>query len=228
MTVHFDAVREADKLEHALPAFSKPVRKSLYSRFGKRAFDLALIVIALPIIVPTIAVITVLLLLDHQNPFFVQKRVGRDGREFKILKFRTMVENADDRLQEHLSDNPGALVEWRDHQKLKNDPRVTLIGRALRKTSLDEIPQLWNVVRGEMSLVGPRPMMPDQRHLYPGVAYYALCPGITGPWQVSERNSSAFSARATYDTIYGQEISLWADLRILFQTVGVVLRGTGY
>lgn len=228
MTVHFDAVSEPNELELAVPAFAKPVRTSFYSRIGKRIFDIAMILVSLPILVPVMAVITVLLMLDKQSPFFVQKRVGRDGREFRILKFRTMVDNADDRLQEHLSDDPEALAEWRDHQKLRNDPRVTIIGRALRKTSLDELPQIWNVLKGEMSLVGPRPMMPGQRHLYPGVAYYALLPGITGPWQVSARNQCEFRARAKYDTIYGQEISLAADVRLLFQTVGVVFRGTGY
>ena len=98
----------------------------------------------------------------------------------------------------------------------------------LRKTSVDELPQLWNVVRGEVSIVGPRPMMPDQRRLYPGTAYYALLPGITGPWQVSERNESEFKARAKYDTRYGQTVSFFTDLQLMAQTVGVVFKGTGY
>ena len=113
-------------------------------------------------------------------------------------------------------------------QKLKNDPRVTKIGQLMRKASLDELPQLWNVLAGEMSLVGPRPMMPEQKNLYPGKAYYSMRPGLTGLWQVSQRNASSFASRADFDTSYAGQLSLRTDLGIIFATVGVVLRGTGY
>jgi len=105
---------------------------------------------------------------------------------------------------------------------------ITAFGQALRKTSLDELPQLWNVLIGEMSLVGPRPMLPEQRDLYPGKSYFAMRPGITGLWQVSDRNASTFAARAEYDDRYFNAISLKTDVKILFSTIGVVLRGTGY
>ncbi|MBT8476618.1 MAG: sugar transferase [Alphaproteobacteria bacterium] len=227
MTVHFESIDQSGEVDVATPTFSEPVRTGWYTGIGKRVFDLALILIALPIVVPVMAVIALALIADGQKPFFFQKRVGRDGREFTILKFRTMVLDADERLQQYLDGNEAALCEWRDHQKLKEDPRVTRLGRALRKTSLDELPQLWNVIKGEMSLVGPRPMMPHQRRLYPGSAYYAMLPGITGPWQVSARNESEFRARAQFDTRYGQSVSLLTDIGLLFRTITVVFRGTG-
>lgn len=228
MTVHFESIDRAEDVQIAVPSFTAPVRSGLYRRAGKRLFDLVLLLAALPIILPVIAVITLALVLDGQVPFFRQKRVGRDGREFTIWKFRTMVANADALLQEYLQKNPAAYEEWHNHQKLKDDPRVTRIGRVLRKTSVDELPQLWNVLRGEMSIVGPRPMMPEQRRLYPGAAYYAMLPGITGPWQVSARNECEFSARAKYDTQYGQSMSLLTDIRLIARTVGVVFKATGY
>lgn len=228
MTVHFESIDRSKDVQVAVASFSGPVRAGFYSRMGKRLFDLTLLLAALPIIVPVVALIMVALILDGQSPFFRQKRVGRDGREFTIWKFRTMVKDADVRLQEYLQDNPTAYDEWHNHQKLKDDPRVTRIGRLLRKTSVDELPQLWNVLVGEMSIVGPRPMMPDQRRMYPGSAYYALLPGITGPWQVSARNECEFSARAKYDTSYGQSMSLMTDAGLIARTVGVVFKATGY
>ncbi len=132
------------------------------------------------------------------------------------------------RLQAYLAQNPKARAEWDATQKLKDDPRVTRLGRLLRKTSIDELPQLWNVVRGEMSLVGPRPMMISQRALYPGTAYYSLRPGITGFWQVSERNDCEFAQRARFDAEYDSRVSFAVDLSILIRTVQVVCRATGY
>ena len=121
-----------------------------------------------------------------------------------------------------------ARAEWDETQKLKNDPRITPFGRFLRKSSLDELPQLWNVFVGDMSLVGPRPMMLNQQALYPGTAYYALRPGITGFWQTAGRNRTSFEARAEYDTSYEAELSLATDVKILARTVSVVVNGTGY
>jgi lipopolysaccharide/colanic/teichoic acid biosynthesis glycosyltransferase len=145
-----------------------------------------------------------------------------------MWKLRSMVKGADARLEAHLAADPTARREWERTQKLKSDPRITSFGCFLRKSSMDELPQLWNVLKGDMSLVGPRPMMLDQTHLYPGEAYYALRPGITGLWQVSERNASTFAERAHYDGQYEQNVTLAADLRILAATFRVVLRGTGY
>jgi lipopolysaccharide/colanic/teichoic acid biosynthesis glycosyltransferase len=138
-----------------------------------------------------------------------------------------MVPNAEERLQEFLAKNEAARREWDAYQKLAHDPRITEFGQFLRKSSLDELPQLWNVLVGDMSLVGPRPMMLDQQDLYPGTAYYALRPGLTGTWQISDRNQSTFAQRAEFDADYERNLSFVKDLKILLSTVGVVLRATG-
>ena len=111
-------------------------------------------------------------------------------------------------LEHYLQRNPKARIEWEKNQKLVDDPRVTRMGKFIRKSSLDELPQLWNVLRGDMSLVGPRPMLPEQQHLYPGTDYYTLRPGITGRWQVTSRNESSFSDRAAFDKIYNSDLTL--------------------
>ncbi|MEM9198514.1 MAG: sugar transferase [Pseudomonadota bacterium] len=194
----------------------------------KRALDIALTLMAAPVLVPVVAVLVLLVLTDGHNPFYRQARVGRNGRVFGLWKLRSMVPDADARLASHLAANPAAKEEWDRTQKLKSDPRITPVGRILRASSLDELPQFWNVLRGDMSLVGPRPMMPSQVRLYPGRAYFDLRPGITGLWQVSARNESTFADRARFDDDYHQRLTLFTDVKILFATVGVVLRGTGY
>lgn len=139
-----------------------------------------------------------------------------------------MVVDADQKLDTYLSKNPEAKLEWESTQKLVDDPRVTTIGRFLRKYSLDELPQIWNVLRGEMSFVGPRPMMEEQRPLYPGTEYYKLRPGITGSWQVSARNQSSFSDRAKFDAQYSDNVSLLTDIKLIIATFSVVFRATGH
>jgi exopolysaccharide production protein ExoY len=200
----------------------------LYRTYLKRALDVAAVVAALPILVPLILLLAWLVRRDGGPAFYVQDRVGMNGRIFRLWKLRTMVPDAEARLAEHLARNSAARAEWLETQKLKNDPRVTRLGRILRKTSVDELPQLWNVLRGEMSLVGPRPMMPAQQALYPGRAYYQLRPGLTGFWQISDRNETAFAGRAEYDSDYAARLSLLTDLGVLLRTVRIVLRGTGY
>ena len=145
-----------------------------------------------------------------------------------MVKLRSMVPDAEAQLQAYLEQNPQAREEWNRTQKLKSDPRITRVGRFLRRSSLDELPQLWNVLKGDMSLIGPRPMMIDQVKLYPGDAYFSLRPGITGPWQVSERNETEFADRARFDSGYLKELSFRTDLNILVRTFGVVMRCTGY
>lgn len=205
-----------------------PRRHGIYRNYFKRLFDICMVLSTSIIVVPFIAILAVIVSLDGASPFYWNARVGKAGRTFRMLKLRTMVPNADVMLDAHLSRDAAARLEWDSTQKLKNDPRITRIGRLLRKTSLDELPQLWNVFVGDMSLVGPRPMMPSQRSLYTGLAYYALRPGITGPWQISDRNESAFSKRAEFDSHYDATVSLSSDLQILLGTVAVVFRGTGY
>ncbi|WP_371039451.1 sugar transferase [Rhodosalinus sp. FB01] len=203
------------------------VRRGPYRAWGKRVLDVILTLALAPVALPLIAVSALLAMLDGGAPFYRQSRVGRRGRVFSIVKIRTMVPGADRVLDAHLDANPAARREWDRDQKLHDDPRVTRIGALLRKTSLDELPQLWNVLTGDMSLVGPRPIMDDQRDLYPGLAYYDLRPGITGPWQVSERNACSFAERAEFDDTYHRTLSLGTDLGILVRTAGVVLRCTG-
>lgn len=206
---------------------SRPKRVSYRIGF-KRLFDVAFTLCLFPVALPIIALSAITVALcDGGNPFYRQMRVGRNGRVFSILKLRTMVRDAESRLQKHLRENPAAALEWQTSQKLRDDPRVTSVGRFLRKTSLDELPQLWNVLTGDMSLVGPRPMMVTQRHFYSGKAYYRLRPGITGNWQVSARNESEFASRVSFDNAYHDDLSLVTDLQILYRTIGVVLRATG-
>lgn len=201
---------------------------SFYRTAGKRLLDLTLTLLSLPLIAPLIAVMAALIALDGHNPFYTQLRVGRGGKTFRIWKLRTMVYNADDLLESYLAENPAAREEWESCQKLKNDPRVTWIGSILRKTSMDELAQLLNVLNGTMSLVGPRPFMVQQRDVYKGSSYTLMRPGITGMWQVSDRNDCEFVGRVRYDDIYNREMSLRTDVMILLRTVGVVLRATGY
>ncbi len=203
--------------------------RGLYPSYAKRALDIFLVLLSLPVVLPlTLGMALMILVLERQSPVYWSERVGRGGRVFRMMKLRTMVNDADARLAAHLAATPEAAAEWAATQKLKCDPRITRVGLLMRKTSLDELPQLWNVLKGDMALVGPRPMMPDQQPLYPGRAYYELRPGVTGPWQVSARNLSTFAARADYDGEYARNLSFGNDLRLLLRTVMVVLRGTGY
>lgn len=200
---------------------------SFYAGKGKRFLDIILVLVGVPFVFPLMLIIAILVRLDGGPAIYRQRRVGIGGQEFDFLKFRSMVTNADEMMQMHLAENAEAAAEWETKQKLDNDPRVTRFGRLIRATSLDELPQLWNVLIGDMSLVGPRPMMPEQQALYPGRDYTLMKPGITGPWQVSERNDVEFSHRAIFDSEYAQNIGLWFDLKILLRTVGVVCNGTG-
>ncbi|WP_456388103.1 sugar transferase [Profundibacter sp.] len=201
---------------------------SLYRYKFKRMCDVLVVLLAAPIILPVVGLLALIVGRNGGQPFYSQQRIGRYGREYKMWKLRSMVCGADARLEKHLMANPEARAEWDATQKLKNDPRITRFGRLLRKSSMDELPQLWNVLRGEMSLVGPRPMMTSQKGLYPGRCYYELSPGITGSWQISARNGSTFADRAKFDSDYNRNLSFGGDVRILFGTVAVVLRATGY
>lgn len=160
---------------------------------------------------------------------FWQTRLGQDGRAFRFYKFRSMVEDGDAVLEQHLARDAAARAQWQKYQKLDNDPRITRVGRLIRKFSLDELPQFFNVLKGDMSLVGPRPCMVRQRSLY-GARWADYCrmrPGITGLWQVSGRNRLPYEERVALDARYSAEWSLWLDAKILARTVWVVLSGDG-
>lgn len=204
------------------------VSNRLYASFGKRFFDILAVLCAAPAVILVLLPIMALIARDGGSPFYTQMRLGRGGKPYRIWKLRSMVVDADKKLAAYLEAHPEAKAEWDRTQKLKNDPRITKAGRLIRKTSLDELPQLWNVLTGEMSLVGPRPMMVSQKELYPGEDYYALRPGITGAWQVSARNESTFAERASYDSQYRRRLSARTDAGILIKTVAVVCRATGH
>ncbi|WP_240989154.1 sugar transferase [Salipiger mangrovisoli] len=202
-------------------------RSAAYRALFKRVLDVAIV---LALALPALCVVlfcAALIARDGHSPIYLQKRVGRNGRVFHMWKLRSMVPDAEQLLAAHLRADDLARAEWEFTQKLRNDPRITPIGHAIRKSSIDELPQLWNVLRGEMSLVGPRPMMVDQRAIYPGTAYYAMRPGITGFWQTSVRNESSFSERAGFDSAYLREMSFVTDLKVMLRTVKVVWHGTG-
>lgn len=198
-----------------------------YRRTGKRFFDIAFVLLTAPFVVPLTLFFSVLLICQGVTPFYWQERVGLNGKTFHLLKLRTMVHDAEVVLERHLASNPEAREEWERNQKLRDDPRIIKAGMFLRKSSMDELPQFWNVLVGEMSMVGPRPMMVNQKSLYPSKIYYAMRPGVSGLWQVSRRNQSSFAERAHHDTEYWKNMSFGTDLSVLFQTIFVVLRGTG-
>jgi exopolysaccharide production protein ExoY len=160
---------------------------------------------------------------------FRHKRVGFGGKQFDCLKFRTMVSDAPERLREHLASDPAAAAEWAATQKLRNDPRVTFVGALLRKSSLDELPQLFNVLKGEMSIVGPRPVTEEELTKYGTFvgAYVACRPGITGLWQVSGRSGTSYEQRVECDTFYARQWSLYLDAKILIVTIPSVLFSEG-
>ena len=224
MPTKLHGMRKHVKSRPVAPYFPKA---GLYELGLKRLFDICVVLLATPFILPLIAILAIVVARDGSSAFYSQQRVGRGGVIYRIWKLRTMVVDADRQLKIYLSKNPCAAAEWQSTQKLKNDPRVTPFGLVLRKCSLDELPQLWNVLIGEMSLVGPRPMLPEQQEMYPGLVYYTQRPGITGLWQVSQRNESTFADRARFDTDYIADISFLTDIKLLRATVGVVVKGTG-
>ncbi len=238
MTIHYrDTSTNSTKVEvplglglaqHLANPRDHSAKPQFYRTVGKRVLDVTLCILGAPFALLMIGVAALLVARDGGQPFYSQDRVGLNGRIYRIWKLRSMVPDADAKLEAHLSENADARAEWDKDQKLKSDPRITRLGVLLRRTSLDELPQLWNVFKGDMSLVGPRPMMPEQEILYPGHEYYGLRPGITGSWQVSERNETSFAERAVFDTSYSRNMSLTQDIRILCATVKVVVKATGY
>ena len=201
-----------------------------WARTWKRFADLLLAVALGAAALPLVAAIAALIKLTSRGPvFYGQTRVGEGGRTFRAWKFRTMVEGADEVLREKLASDATLRAEWDRDRKLKSDPRVTAVGRLLRRTSLDELPQLWNVLEGRMSVVGPRPIVEQEIARY-GAAFDLYCkvkPGISGLWQVSGRNNTTYEERMHCDEYYVRNWSLWLDLYILGKTVRTVVTGEG-
>jgi undecaprenyl-phosphate galactose phosphotransferase len=201
------------------------------NRFIKRTFDLVISVLLMPLVLPLVCLIAVVIKLDSKGPiFYSHTRWGRDQRPIRVYKFRSMYLDAANRLEGILRADPVAKQEWDTFHKLKNDPRITRVGFLLRTTSLDELPQFFNVFLGKMSLVGPRPVLQEEleKHYKEFADYYFMVkPGITGLWQVSGRNDLDYEERVKLDTWYVLNWSLWLDVQILFKTISVVVKGEG-
>jgi lipopolysaccharide/colanic/teichoic acid biosynthesis glycosyltransferase len=214
----------------AAPAHRRLARRAYMP--VKRLVDVAGAGVLLVALAPVLVVITLAILLDSGRPIlYGARRVGRHGQPIQVLKFRTMHRDAERRLSQVLRD-PARAEEFRTTFKLKQDPRISRIGGWLRRTSLDELPQFWNVLRGDMSLVGPRPIVEDELDMYRNVeggaaAYLGSRPGITGLWQVSGRNDTTYAERIELDCHYAEHCSLALDLEILTRTPGAVLKGDG-
>ena len=215
---------QARSSSHAISGERAP-----YRELGKRLFDIVFASAMLAAVLPILAALLIAVSLDGGAPLFGHRRVGRGGRYFRCLKVRTMVRDAEARLAGILAADADLAAEWVRSHKLEDDPRVTPLGRFLRRTSLDELPQFWNVLRGDMSLVGPRPVTPDELAVYGPHrdAYLSVRPGVTGLWQVSGRNDLDFDARAELDSAYVRDISLMGDVRIAVRTTRAVLLATG-
>ena len=202
---------------------------SVYA-FLKRIMDILLSLLLGIFFLPISLLTAMLIRLDSPGPiFYMQERVGRDGRTINIYKFRTMHDDGDTILANYLKKNPEARFTWDQKQKLPTDPRITRVGKWIREFSIDEIPQLINILNGDMSLVGPRPILAEQRILYgEGIEFYRIMrPGLTGLWQVSGRNHTTFTQRTFYDVYYVRNWSPFLDLYILLRTVWVVLSRDG-
>ncbi len=201
-----------------------------YNIIVKKAFDIILSILMLFIcFIPMILISLIIMITSPGNPIFTQSRIGRDGRLFKMYKFRTMHKDAEKILTDLLEKDETLREEWETYRKLKNDPRITKIGNLLRKTSLDELPQLFNILKGQMSLVGPRPYLPDeveglQSKMLP---VWTALPGITGLWQISGRSNTSYNYRIAIDLWYIRNWSIWLDTVILLKTIRVVLKGEG-
>ncbi len=226
----FNSSSEALDISHQWPDLSELPTSSRKYELGKRIFDVALAIAISPILVVVIAAISAMIALTSGGSvFFRQRRIGQHGREFFIWKFRTMRPRADRILAEYLRRNPSAREEWNHTHKLRNDPRITRLGRVLRETSLDELPQILNVLSGDMSFVGPRPIVRAEALKYAErFAYYlAAVPGITGLWQVSGRNDLTYEARTILDETYVCKWSMVRDIWILLKTPRAVVGRDG-
>lgn len=200
-------------------------RSSLYRKYFKRLFDIAFVIAALPIVLPAFVVLYVIVKRDGGPFLYRHTRVGMGGKPFGCLKIRTMVVDSEAKLEELINECPEARIEWQQNFKLRNDPRITQVGKLLRKTSLDELPQIFNVLKGEMSVVGPRPITSEELEKFgDAVAYYEkVRPGLTGPWQITGRRENDFNSRAALDVKYVGNVNFLSDIYYLFATVPEVI-----
>ena len=202
----------------------------LWGRLAKRTLDVIGAALGLLFFAPVLLLVAAAVAISEGRPvIYAHSRVGRGGRRFDCLKFRTMARDSEARLAAHLVASPEARREWQETQKLEDDPRVGCLGRVLRRSSLDELPQLWNVLRGDMSLVGPRPVVEDEERFYGPhfEAYKSVRPGLTGAWQVSGRSDTSYEQRVALDVSYVRDGGLLVDMDIILRTVSVILTGRG-
>jgi lipopolysaccharide/colanic/teichoic acid biosynthesis glycosyltransferase len=197
--------------------------------WGERVFDIVGAIMSAVLLLPVFVTVGAAIRLSGAPIFFGHERIGRGGKSFKCFKFRSMIPDAERVLQDLLRSDPGAQREWERSHKLQDDPRITKFGSFLRKSSLDELPQLWNVLKGEMSLVGPRPIVEDEVARYGKEAsmYKSVRPGMTGLWQVIARSNCTYSRRVSLDKLYVKNKSITLDIWILWKTVGAVLKRVG-
>jgi Undecaprenyl-phosphate galactose phosphotransferase WbaP len=227
-------ISAADADAHEIQgAFALELRRNLLyrrNRIAKRLIDVVLLLLSLLFLIPLTLLIALAIVLESGRPvFYKHERIGRGGKPFTAWKYRTMFKNADVVFDEALKDDPELRKEWEENHKLKNDPRLTKVGSILRRLSLDEFPQLWNVLKGEMSLVGPRPIVENEIEKYGDDfdLYSQVLPGLTGLWQVSGRSDLSYTERVWLDTHYVRNWSIWLDLVILVRTIWVVISGSG-
>ncbi len=212
------------------PSASELPASGVYRAVFKRLFDLCFALLLLPILVPVILGLWIMARRDGGPGFYGHARVGKNGVMFKCWKVRSMCLDSQEQLRLHLEANPEAAREWALTQKLKDDPRITAFGNFIRKTSLDELPQIWNVLRGQMSFVGPRPVVQDELNKYGPFqsTYLELRPGITGIWQTSGRNEVDYDDRVRFDVEYLQSMTFLGDLKLILKTATVVFDRTGH
>ena len=209
----------------------KTTLRELGYLFIKRIFDIVCGLIGLICLIPLTILVKMISVCsgDHKSIFYTQKRIGKNGREFKLYKFRSMVPNADEILQQTLKMDKVRAEEWKKYQKFEHDPRITKIGNILRKTSLDEVPQFINILKGDMSMIGPRPLVPGELDLHDGnhEIYESVRPGITGWWACNGRSATTYAERLELEYYYVKNKSLWLDIKCVFKTISAVLTKKG-
>lgn len=206
-----------------------PRWNELYTHYIKRILDIFLVLLLSPVIGLILLIFGILVSLDGGKTFFAHRRVGRNGEFFNCWKLRSMTPDAEQLLKQHLNKNAAANREWQSTRKLKNDPRITPVGQIIRRLSIDELPQVWNVLTGDMSLVGPRPVTDDELQKYGAKRkeYLQCRPGITGLWQISGRNTVSYARRVELDADYAHNCGLSLDIKILFGTIKVITSPDG-
>ena len=209
----------------------KTTLRELGYLFIKRIFDIVCGLIGLICLIPLTILVKMISVCsgDHKSIFYTQKRIGKNGREFKLYKFRSMVPNADEILEQTLKMDKVRAEEWKKYQKFEHDPRITKIGNILRKTSLDEVPQFINILKGDMSMIGPRPLVPGELDLHDGnhEIYESVRPGITGWWACNGRSATTYAERLELEYYYVKNKSLWLDIKCVFKTISAVLTKKG-